>query len=50
MAKLGTKSHPAVVRVATEEKAYQIMDLCNRQGIQVVVGIEPDKTGRHQRY
>jgi SWIM/SEC-C metal-binding protein len=43
MAKVGTKKRPAVVRVATEERAYQIMDLCNRQGIQVIVGIEPDK-------
>jgi len=43
MAKIGTKKRPAVVRVATEERAYQIMNLCNQQGIQVIGGIEPDK-------
>lgn len=41
MAKIGTHKHPAIVRVATEEKAYQVMKLCNQHGIQVIVGIEP---------
>ena len=43
MAKLGAKRHPAVVRVETEDRANEIMDLCVRHGIQVIVGIEPDK-------
>lgn len=43
MARSGTKKHPAVVRVATEERARQILDLCNQHGIQVLVGIEPDQ-------
>jgi SWIM/SEC-C metal-binding protein len=43
MAKLGTEKRPAVVRVATEEKAYQIMALCESLAIKVIVGIEPDK-------
>ena len=43
MAKLGTKSRPVVVRVATEERAREILALCNRNGIQVIAGIEPDK-------
>ena len=43
MAKVGTKKRPAVVRVTTEEKALEILNFCNRQGIQVIVGIEPDK-------
>lgn len=43
MGKLGTKSKPAVVRVQTEEKAMEIMALCNERGWQVVVDIEPDK-------
>lgn len=43
MAELGTKNKPARVRVQTEEKALQIMALCNQKGWQVIVGIEPDK-------
>lgn len=43
MSKLGTKSKPAVVRVQTEEKAMEIMALCNAKGWEVIVGIEPDK-------
>ena len=43
MAKIGTKKHPAVARVETEERARKIMELCNLRGIQVIVGIEPGK-------
>lgn len=43
MARIGTKRHPAVVRVASEERAVQILDLCNQHGIQVIAGIEPDQ-------
>ena len=43
MAKIGTEKHPAIVRVATEERGRQILDLCNQHGIQVIIGIEPDK-------
>ena len=43
MSKLGTKSKPAVVKVQTEERAVEIMALCNAKGWQVIVGIEPDK-------
>ncbi len=42
MAKLGTKGKPAIVKVQTEERAMQIMALCNIRGWEVVVGIEPD--------
>lgn len=42
MAKLGTKEKPAIVKVQTEERAMQIMTLCNIRGWEVVVGIEPD--------
>jgi SWIM/SEC-C metal-binding protein len=42
MAELGTKSKPAVVKVQTEERAMEIMALCNQRGWQVIVGIEPD--------
>ena len=43
MSKLGTKNKPAVVKVQTEERAAEIMALCNAKGWQVIVGIEPDK-------
>ena len=43
MAKLGSKKKPAVARVQTEKRAGEIMVLCNENGWQVIVGIEPDK-------
>ena len=43
MAKLGTKKRPAVVHVATEAHAGEIMQLCHVHGWQVIVGIQPDK-------
>ena len=43
MAKLGTKKHPAVVHVETEARAAEIMAVCQSNGWQVIVGIEPDK-------
>lgn len=42
MPKLGSKKHPAVVRVNTMEKAEEIMNFCHKNGWQVIVGIEPD--------
>ena len=44
MSQLGTKSKPAVVRVQTEERALEIIALCEAKGWQVIVGIEPDNT------
>jgi SWIM/SEC-C metal-binding protein len=41
MAKLGTKQHPAVVRVQTQERAMELPDLCNEHEIQVIIGVEP---------
>ena len=43
MAKLGSKKKPAVARVQTEERATEIVQLCNERGCQVIVGIEPDE-------
>lgn len=43
MAKLGTEKHPAIARVATVQKAEQLLELCKERGIEVVIGIEPDK-------
>ena len=43
MAKLGNDKRPAVARVRTLERSQEIMDLCNKHGWKVIVGIEPDK-------
>jgi hypothetical protein len=43
MAKLGSKKRPAIVRVQTEERAFEMLELCNEHGWQVIVGIEMDK-------
>jgi SWIM/SEC-C metal-binding protein len=43
MAKLGDSKKPAVVRVANEERAREIYELCENNGWKVVIGIEPDK-------
>jgi SWIM/SEC-C metal-binding protein len=43
MAQLGSKSKPATVRVQTEERAMEIYALCESNGWQVIIGIEPDK-------
>ncbi len=44
MSKIGTKNNPATVRVQTEEKAAELLALSNKNGWQVIVGIEPDKS------
>jgi hypothetical protein len=41
MSALGTKSQPAVVRVASFDRAEQIMIACKQTGIDVLVGVEP---------
>lgn len=43
MAKLGSDKHPAVVRVQTEQRATQVVRLCDEHGWKVIAGIEPDK-------
>ena len=43
MARIGTKKNPAVVRVQTEERAHEVLDYCTERGIQVLVGLEPEK-------
>jgi SWIM/SEC-C metal-binding protein len=42
VAKLGTKKHPAVVRVHTIEQAEEIVALCQSHGWQVIAGVETD--------
>jgi SWIM/SEC-C metal-binding protein len=43
MAKIGTSKKPAIARVETEARAQEILRICNENGWQVIVGIEPDK-------
>jgi SWIM/SEC-C metal-binding protein len=41
--KLGSSSHPAVVRVQTPRRADEILSICNRNDWEVIVGVEPDE-------
>jgi len=41
--RLGTKKHPAIVRVQTADRAQQIVALCSERGIECIVGVEPDR-------
>ena len=43
LAKIGTEQNPAIVRVRTAERAQEVFALCQDHGIQVIVGVEPDK-------
>ena len=43
MSKVETDANPLVVHVQTVERAGEIVELCDRRGLQVIVGVEPDK-------
>lgn len=43
MSKLGSNLNPAVVKVQTEMRAMEIMDICEKKGWKVIVGIEPNE-------
>ena len=43
MSRVGTKKHPAIVRVQTIERAEQILAMCNAHRLHCIVGVEPDK-------
>lgn len=43
MSKLGSKENPAVVKVQTQERALEILKLCDSRGWQVIIGIEADQ-------
>lgn len=43
MAKLGTKQKPAIIRVKTQERANELLKICNENDWQVIIGIEPNK-------
>lgn len=41
--KLGTTKNPAIVKVRTPARAEAILEICDRFGWQVIVGVEPDQ-------
>jgi SWIM/SEC-C metal-binding protein len=43
MAKLGTKQHPIIVRVRTEERGRFIAQECQSRGWHYILGFESDK-------
>jgi hypothetical protein len=43
VAKLGTKDHPAAVRVKSQERAAALLRLCDERNLTLIAGIEPDK-------
>jgi len=43
MAKLGSDNKPAVVHVQTQERAEEILSICDEHGWKVIIGLEPDK-------
>lgn len=43
MTKLGTKAHPIIVRVTTEERWEYIAQECGFREWQFIIGFEPDK-------
>ena len=43
MGKLGTNQRPAVLRVQSMQRADEVMDIAQRNGWKVIVGVEPDK-------
>lgn len=44
MAKLGSHKRPAVLRVQDHDRAQELVEICNENGWQFIIGIEPDKT------
>lgn len=43
MSKIGTHKRPLVLRVQTEQQAYQMAAQCDEHGFIFILGIEPDK-------
>lgn len=43
MAKLGSKQNPLILRVSDESKIGSIAEMCNENGWQFILGIEPDQ-------
>ena len=43
MATIGTRKHPAIVRVQTAQRAERVIAFCGEYRIECIVGIEPDQ-------
>ena len=43
MSKLGSKARPVIIKVQTEDRAAELLDLCTEKGWQVIIGLEPDE-------
>lgn len=43
MTRLGSKKRPVTVRVASEERAHEIMTICTSNGWEMIIGVEPDR-------
>jgi SWIM/SEC-C metal-binding protein len=43
MTRLGSQKRPAVVRVQTQQRADEVVELCSGHPWEVIVGVEPDK-------
>lgn len=43
MPKIGSKKKPVVVRVRSEGRAQEVLAIANDAGVQIIIGIEPDK-------
>jgi SWIM/SEC-C metal-binding protein len=44
MTRFGTTKKPAVVRVQSQDRAQEILSICEDRDWKVIVGIEPDQT------
>lgn len=44
MATIGTRANPALARVQTEERAFELLDFCQQRRIQLIVELAPDQT------
>lgn len=43
MPRIGTTRHPAILRVASQERAAEVSALCDAHGIHFILGLEPDQ-------
>jgi SWIM/SEC-C metal-binding protein len=41
VARIGTRKHPAIVRVRSPARAEEIMAVCQEYGVEVIIGVEP---------
>ena len=43
MARLGSEKRPIVLRVGSEDRAYELSQICEENGFKFIIGIEPDE-------